>query len=429
MSVSSRNFLQVSTFSSKDSSIELLWHSPANKLSLQMERVFLQFGEVANSSLVHLWNYSSYESGFESLDLSVRTKLFGPGMKPKTLIYSERIGLKGIISQGPIEGPADETSGQEDRETLINQKTGRWTDTNYGTEFSESSYRELNQFDPTRAFLASFYDSKSKASFLDDFEEDTRKLAETCDWLEGFNLASEACGSIGASTLHALEFLNDEYTKQAKAVLSVNERIKVESIDRVHWENCDEFDGKQVGKALKLALTYEAIKEHNVTFIPVSPLSQCTWNPFGLNLKEAREACRFFSAIYFDLFGGQSVPCQGKFGSLMTSIPNHQTFNFSSNRFIQASLSKWRKSPIVLDSNNYRFDTIDLITYVDFDAKPVASEASKYLETVLNQPRPVWQLLESANVASELAAGDYFQELTETLHQIKDSANFPEDLY
>ena len=68
-----------------------------------MGRIFLQFGEAANSSLVHLWNYLSF--GEESdADSSVRTKLFGTGTKPNALIYSERIGLKGIISQGPIEG-------------------------------------------------------------------------------------------------------------------------------------------------------------------------------------------------------------------------------------------------------------------------------------------------------------------------------------
>ena len=104
----------------------------------------------------------------------------------------------------------------------------------------------------------------------------------------------------------------------------------------------------------------------------------------------------------------------------MTSIPNSQTFNFSTNQFINSSLNLWRKAPIVLDSENYQFEKIDIVSYVDFDPKPPASQASKYLDTVLSRPRPVWHLLESANVASELAAGDYFNELSETLHQIKD---------
>ena len=391
-----------------------------------MGRIFLQFGEAANSSLVHLWNYLSFGEESEA-DSRVRTKLFGTGTKPNALIYSERIGLKGIISQGPIEGASEQKAENDnDTELLINQKTGRWADMNYGTEFSESSYRELHQFDPTRTFLSSFYDSKSKSSFIEDFEEDTRKLAEACDWMEGFNFVSESCGSIGASTLHALEHLNDEYTKSSKIVLSFDERIKVDSINSIYWENCDKFDGEDAGKALKLALTYEAIKEQNVSFIPVAPLSQCIWNPLEMNLSDARQAGRFFSTVCFDLFGQQSVPCQGNFGSLMTSIPNSQTFNFSTNQFINSSLSLWRKAPIVLDSENYQFEKIDIVSYVDFDPKPPASRASKYLETVLSRPRPVWQLLESANVASELAAGDYFNELSETLHQIKDLAELTE---
>lgn len=397
-----------------------------------MGRVFLQFGEAANSSLVHLWNYLSFAE--EEADANVRERLFGSGTKPRTLIYSEKIGLKGIISQGPLESRGvevgDLTSQKEDAQILINQKTGRWTDSNFGTAFSESSYRELHQFDPTRTFSASFYDSKSKGIFLEEFEEDARKMVETCDWIDGFNFVSESCGSIGASTLHALEYLNDEYTKSAKIALSFDERIKVESINSVNWENSDKFDGESVGKALKLALTFEAIREQGVTFIPIAPLSRCTWKPFEVNLCEARDACRFFSTISFDLFGQQTVPCHGKFGSLMTSIPNHQTFNLSSNKFIDASLNTWqRKSPIILDPENYQFEKVDLITYVDFDPKPISAQASRYLETVLNRPRPLWQLLESANVSSELAAGDYFQELTETLHQIKDLAEFPEDLY
>ena len=392
-----------------------------------MGRIFLQFGEAANSSLVHLWNYLSFGYDGES-DLSVREKLFGTGTKPSTLIYSEKIGLKGIISQGSIEEFRGQRMDKDDAELLVNQKTGRWTDMNYGTEFPESSYRELRQFDPTCTFLTSFYDSKSKSSFIEDFEEDTRKLAENCDWMEGFNFVSESCGSIGASTLHAMEHLNDEYTKSSKIVMSFDERIRVESIESVHWENCEKYDGEAAGGALKLALTYETIKDHNVTFIPIYSLSRCTWNPLGMNLSDAREASRFFSTLSFDLFGQQSVPCQGNFGSLMTSIPHHETFNFSTNQFIDASLNTWRKCPIVLDSENYQFEKVDLISYVDFDPKPTASKASKYLETVLNRPRPVWQLLESANVASELAAGDYFQELAEILHQIKDLAELPEEL-
>lgn len=413
MSVSSRNFLQVSTFLSKS-----IPEVPCNTGT--MGRVFLQFGEAANNSLVHLWNYLS-ENGAELAVSDVYTRLFGSGIKPNTLIYSEKIGLKGILSQGPIE---EWISEAEDAQVLINQKTGRWSDSNFGIDFYESSYRELPEFDQTRTFCTSFYDSKSKRTFLEDFEEDTRKIVETCDWLEGFNLVSESCGSIGASTLHSLEHLNDEYTKSSKIVVSFDERIKVESINSVNWENYDKFDGEDVGKALKLALTFDAIKEQGVTFIPVCPLSRCAWNPFELDLHEAREACRFFATISFDLFGQKSVPCQGKFGSLTTSIPNNRTFNFSTNQFIDASLNTWRKCPIVLDGQNYQFENVDLISYVDFDPKPISSKASKYLEAVLNRPRPLWQLLESADVSSELAAGDYFQELAETLHQIKDLSEY-----
>lgn len=382
-----------------------------------MERIFLQFGEVANNSCVHLWN-------FLNLDTENK-KLFGSGTNSKTLIYSERIGLKGIISQGSLENGIEASPDEEI--LLINQRTGRWTDMNYGSDFSESSYRELQQFDPSRTFISSFYDSKSKASFLEDFEEDVRKLAETCDWMERFDLVSESCGSIGASTLHSLEYLNDEFMKCSKTVISFDERIKVDSVDSVLWENSDKFDGEDVGKAIKLALTFEAIKDQKVSFIPISPLSRCTWRPFELNLSEAREACRFFSSIYFDIFGQQNVPTQGKFGSLIVSIPNNKNFNLSTGQFIESSINLWRKTPIVLNQDNYQFENIDLISYVDFDPKATSIKASEYLETVLNRPRPVWQLMEASGVASELAAGDYYQELKEILHQIKDLSEFSEN--
>lgn len=360
--------------------------------------LFLQFGEAANNSLIHLWNYH----GFNETESVYNEK------KKKILIYSEKIGMKGIIKS------------EEETEQVINQKIGRWTDLNYATEFPESSYKELSQFDPTRNFLSSFYDSKSKSSFIEDFEEDSRKLAETCDWLDGFNIVTESCGSIGASTLHALEFLNDEYSKSSKIVLSFSERVKVSSVDSVHWENCDKLDGEDVGKALKLALTFNSILEQHVTFIPITPLSQCPWKPHNFNLTDARDGCRFFSAIEFDLFNNQSVPCKGSFASLSTSIPN-ETFNFTTNQQIDSHLSKFRKIPIVLDSSNYQFENIDLVSYADFDPKPFASSAFKSLETI-NRPRLVWQQLESAGVADELAAGDYYQEILETLHQIKDLA-------
>lgn len=362
--------------------------------------IFLQFGEAANNSLIHLWNYYGFND----------EKIESEPYNKKVLIYSERIGMKGII----------ETEHSKETEQVINQKTGRWTDLNYASEFPESSYKEINQFDPTRNFLSSFYDSKGKSVFIQDFEEDTRKLAETCDWLDGFNFVSESCASIGASTLHALEHLNDEYTKSSKVVLAFSERVNVTSVDSVSWENCDKFDGEEVGKALKLALTFNSISDQHVTFIPVAPLSLCTWNPFDLNLTDAREGCRFFSAIEYDLFLNQSVPCNRNFASLIASIPN-ETFNFTSNQQSDSSLSKFRQIPIIRDSSNYQFEKIDLVSYVDFNPKPFASSAVKSLE-VINRPRLVWQHLESANVGDELAAGDYYQEILETLHQIKDLA-------
>lgn len=366
-----------------------------------MERIFLQFGEAANSSLIHLWNY------FGELGDENGTKQ----PKVKTLIYSEKTGMKGIIQS--------ETS--EEAEQVINQKIGRWTDLNYYNEFPESSYKELNQFDASKTFISSFYDSKSKSTFIENFEEDTRKLAESCDWLEGFNFVSESCGSIGASTLQALEFLNDEYTKTSNIVLSFSERIKVDAVDSVNWENCDKFDGAEVGKALKLALTFDSISDQHVTFIPVSALSLCTWKPFNFDLTDARESSRFFSSIEFDLFYQQSVPGKGKFASLATAITN-ETFNFSTNQHIDSSLSKFRKVPIVMDSTNYQFETVDLVSYVDFDPNPFASLAMKSVEVIENRPRLIWQQLESAGVGDELAAGDYYQEILEKLHQIKDQS-------
>lgn len=364
--------------------------------------IFLQFGEAANASLIHLWNYLGFDEG-----CNVKNEL----LNRKMLIYSQKIGMKGII----------QSEHSEESEHVINQKTGRWTDLNYATEFPESSYKELNQFDPTRNFLSSFYDSKSKSTFTEDFEEDSRKLAESCDWLDGFNFVSESCGSIGASTLHALEHLNDEYSKSSKVVLSFSERVKVSSVNSVNWENCDKFDGENVGKALKLALTFNSISDQHVTFVPITSLSLCPWRPLDLNLGDAREACRFFSSIEFDLFGNQSVLCKGSFASLFASTPNESTFNFTANQKIQSSLSKFRQAPIVLDSSNYQFENIDLVSYVDFNPKPFASSAVKFLEDI-NRPRLVWQQLESADVGGELAAGDYYQEILETLHQIKDLA-------
>ena len=362
-----------------------------------MNKIFLQFGEAANSSLIHLWNY--YGLNKDSGD-------------NKMLIYSEKIGMKGIV----------QSEDSEETEQLRIQKTGRWTDSNYATEFPESSYKELIEFDQTRNFLSSFYDSKSKSTFLEEFEEDTRKLAESCDWLEGFNFVTESCGSIGASTLHALEFLNDEYTKSSKVVLSFTERIKVNSVDSVTWENCEKFDGEEVGKALKLALTFNSISDQHVTFVPVNSLSLCAWKPFGFDLTDPRESSRFFSSIEFDFFGQQSLPCKGKFASLITSIPN-ETFNFTTNQQIEASLSKFRQVPLVMNASNYEFDKVELVSYADFNPKPFASSAAKSLE-VINRPRLVWQQLEAAGVGDELAAGDYYQQVLETLHQIKDLVDF-----
>lgn len=357
--------------------------------------IFLQFGEAANNSLIHFWNYINGSDNENS---------------NKMLIYSEKVGMKGII----------ESEHSKETEDVINQKTGRWTDLNYSTDFPESSYKELNQFDPTRNFISTFYDSKIKSTFIEEFEEDSRKLVETCDWLDGFNFVTESCGSIGASTLHALEHLNDEYTKSSKVILSFSERIKVDSVDSVYWENCDKFDGEETGKALKFALTFNSISDQHVSFIPVTPLSNCPWKPFDFNLTDAREGCRYFSSIEFDLFNNQNIPGKGSFASLFSSIPN-ETYNLTSNQLLDSSLSKFRQVPIVRDSSNYQFENTDLVSYVDFDPIPFASSAVKSLDAI-KRPRLVWQQLESAGVGDELAAGDYYQEIIETLHQIKDLA-------
>lgn len=394
-----------------------------------MERISLQFGEVANNSLVHLWNYFAFE-GVENEE--IKKKLFGLSVKPKTLIYSDKIGLKGIIKEGSVLDEAT-FSAADSASSVINQKTGRWTDYNFGTEFSESSYRELDQFDPAKNFLSSFYDSKAKSTFLEDFEDDVRKLAESCDWLDGFNFVTEGCGSIGASTLHSLEHLNDEYTKASKIVLSFSERIKISSIESINWENCDKFDGEDVGKALKFALNFNSINDQNVTFIPVGNLSESLFasnQTFGLNLQIPREASRLFSSIIYDLFGQQSVPGRGNFASLIASTPNNNkedSINFTTcQKSPGLNLSTWRKSPIVLDDLNYKFDQIDLVAFADFNAKSFASTAAEKFLEITNGPRRIWQLLESTGVAHELAAGDYYEELRETLYQIKDLSDEPD---
>ena len=394
-----------------------------------MEKIFLQFGEAANCSLVHLWNYFSLQKEqYDGDKAEIKRKFYGNGNNPKTLIYSEKLGLKGIISQGAISDKF--TSENCKSEEIINQKTGRWTDFNYGTEFPESSYRETNQFDPTRTFLSSFYDSKGKSSFLEDFENDTRKIAESCDWLECFNFVSEGCGAIGASTLHALEHLNDEYTKTGKIVLSFSERIKISSVSSIEWENCDKFDGEEVGNAIKLALNFNSISDQNVTFIPIESLKSSAFNYFGdMKLWEPKDAGRIFSALCFDIFGQQAVPCKGKFASLMVSTDtekdlfNLSAYSNSNNCGLKANLTKLRKVPIVFDESNYKFDWIDLITFADFSPKLFAVPQAEKALKVTTRPRPIWQLLESAGVSDELAAGDYFQELRETLYQIVDDAD------
>lgn len=402
-----------------------------------MEKIFLQFGEAANSSLVHLWNYLATSDacvrendteGDELNRTATYEKLHGFGYKPRTLIYSERISLKSVIALDTLSSKSHHPI-PESGKAVINQKTGRWTDFNYATEFSEASYHECPQFDPTRTFLASFYDSKSKASFTEEFEDNTRRLAESCDWLEGFNFVTEGVGSIASCTLHALEFLNDEYVKAPKIVASFSERIKVLGTESINWENCDKFDGDEVGAAIKMALTYTAISDQNVTFIPLAPFSKCPPSPLKpfekIYLSHPPDCTRFFSGVFYDLFGQQSVPGRSQFASLMGSCPS-ASWNFTNANFSaiekNSSTNTWRKVPLVLDTIfDYEFSQVDLVTHVDFNSKPFASAAAGSLAAI-NRPRLVWQQLEAVGVSDELAAGDYYQEICETLHQIKDLA-------
>ena len=410
-----------------------------------MEKIFLQFGEAANSSLVHLWNYlatsdaHAHESGSDVDEINRAVthekyeKLHGFGCRPRTLIYSERISLKSLIALETLSSKSHHPI-PESGKAVINQKTGRWTDFNYATDFSEASYHECPQFDPTRTFLAAFYDSNCKATFTEEFEEKTRRIAESCDWMEGFNFVTEGAGSIASCTLHALEFLNDEYVKAPKIVVSFSERIKVSGTESVNWENCDKFDGDEVGAAIKMALTYTAISDQNVTFIPLAPFSKCppaSLKPFEkIYLSHPPDCTRFLSGIFYDLFGQQSVPGRSQFASLMGSCPS-ASWNFTNANFsvienkinLSSNTTKsWRKVPLVLDTTfDYEFSQIDLVTRVDFNSKPFALAAAESLAAI-NRPRLLWQQLEAVGVSGELAAGDYYQEICETLHQIKDLA-------
>jgi hypothetical protein len=405
---------------------------------------FLQFGEAANGSMVHLWNYLSlthssgnskefssdyYNTNDTAGDSASETEskvFFTSEQRPNALIYSEKRSLKGILTQDSLQEPITE----QDASKLANQKTGHWTDLNYVTKFPEASYRECSEFDASRGFLAAFYDSKTKASFLDQFEEDVRKRAEASDWMEKFNLITQNVGSIGAATLHSLEYLNDEFAKTAKMVISFSERIKIESTANISWENCDRFDGSIIGSALKTALTHNAIVEEHVSFVPLAEFSKSDLEPFnGVALKDPREAFRFFSSLHFALFADrQIIPTNGGFGSLLASTPNF-TFNLTNEmNSSQSALMKLKRTPLATynEREEYEFESVDMSAQVNFDQSVLSSKASNWLNTI-NRPRALWQELEAAGVSNELAGGDYYNEFIETLHQIKDLALYEHD--
>lgn len=363
--------------------------------------IFLQFGEAANSSLINLWNIRAQREGIKEV--------------PKTLIYSERVGLKGIISQGQIQEDMAVLDDPESKDALINQRTGRWTDFNYGYDFPESSYRELSEFDASVPFLSAFYDSKSTVLFKDVFEEDVRRLAEKCDRIEGFNFVSESCCSIGASNLHALEHLNDEYNKAPKIVFTFAERIKIDSVDSAVWDNRFDFDGGKVGEALKLALTFSSIEDQHVSFVPLAEFSRSSMKMFDKEFNQARSACNhIFSSLFFDLFNNQNMPAKGRFASLFTQTTHH-LYNLTFDHFSDAKSSNLRRIPSAFDPESSH----ELMAYLKFDHQPFCKRAEAAI-SFIQQPRSVSRALESANVVDELAAGDYHQELLETLHRLKD---------
>lgn len=346
---------------------------------------------------------------------------------PRCLIYSEKMGLKSVIATGTLS--ENHISVPENASSVINQLIGRWTDFNYFTEFNDSSYRECPQFDRNSNFLKTFYDSKNKSSFLDTFEEDTRKLAESCDWVNDFNIATDGIGSIGACTLHALEYLNDEFTKNNKLVVSFEERFNVSGSNCIEWENLEVQDGSSVGAAMKLALLQTSIFDQKVTWIPLASFSKTdiSLSPLNFTLKNPQQSTRFFSGVFYDLFSQQAVPGRGSLAALKVLSPDSSWDLTTGIKNDPIPLSKWRNVPFLTDMASYEFSNFKMTSFVDFNSKHFSDLAQIGIQAI-SQPRSVTHELFACGISDELANTDFHPELLEKLHQVKDSNGLDEDV-